>query len=57
MERMDASSSYSEVARHVTEMVQIAEEAGFHIVWSAEHHGIEMTIAAAVMARQNRVQH
>ena len=45
MERMDASSSYSEVARHVTEMVQIAEEAGFHIVWAAEHHGIEMTIA------------
>ena len=42
---MAASSSYSEVARHVTEMVQIAEEAGFHIVWSAEHHGIEMTIA------------
>jgi len=45
MERMDASSSYSEVARHVTEMVQIAEDAGFHMVWAAEHHGIEMTIA------------
>ena len=45
MERMDASSSYSEVARHVTEMVQMAEDASFHMVWAAEHHGIEMTIA------------
>jgi len=45
MERMDASSTYAEVARHVTEMVQLAEEANFHIVWAAEHHGIEMTIA------------
>ncbi|HCW86463.1 MAG TPA: LLM class flavin-dependent oxidoreductase, partial [Rhodobacteraceae bacterium] len=27
------------------EMVQIADEGGFDIVWSAEHHALEMTIA------------
>ena len=45
LERMDDSLSMEEVARHTLEMVQMADEGGFHIVWSAEHHALEMTIA------------
>ena len=45
MERMDASLDMRDVARHTIEMVQMAEEGGFNIVWAAEHHALEMTIA------------
>ena len=45
LERMHESQDMSEVARHTLEMVQMAEEGGFEIVWSAEHHALEMTIA------------
>ena len=45
LERMDDSIDMRDVARHTLEMVQMAEDGGFHIVWSAEHHALEMTIA------------
>ncbi len=45
MERMDPSLDMEQVARHTTDMVQMADAAGFDIVWAAEHHAIEMTIA------------
>ena len=45
LERMDASLDMREVARHTLEMVQMAEDGGFHIAWAAEHHALEMTIA------------
>ena len=45
LERMDASLDMREVARHTLEMVQMAEDGGFNIVWAAEHHALEMTIA------------
>ena len=45
LERMSPDQDMSEVMRHTTEMVQMADEAGFDIVWAAEHHAIEMTIA------------
>jgi flavin-dependent trigonelline monooxygenase, oxygenase component len=45
LERIDDSLSMEEVARHTLEMVQMAEEGGFNIVWAAEHHALEMTIA------------
>lgn len=45
MERMDASRDMREVARHTLEMVQMADRGGFNIVWAAEHHALEMTIA------------
>ena len=45
MERSDPDTDMAEVARHVTEMVQMADEGGFDIVWAAEHHALEMTIA------------
>jgi alkanesulfonate monooxygenase SsuD/methylene tetrahydromethanopterin reductase-like flavin-dependent oxidoreductase (luciferase family) len=45
MERMDDSLDMRDVARHTLEMVQMADEGGFNIVWAAEHHALEMTIA------------
>ena len=45
LERVDDSISMKDVKNHTLEMVQIADAAGFNIVWSAEHHALEMTIA------------
>ena len=45
LERLDASVDMNELQRHTIEMVQLAERGGFDIVWAAEHHGLEMTIA------------
>ena len=45
LERLDPSLDMTDVARHTLEMVQIAEQGGFEIVWAAEHHALEMTIA------------
>ncbi|MCE8522670.1 LLM class flavin-dependent oxidoreductase [Ruegeria pomeroyi] len=45
LERIDDSLDMNDVACHTLEMVQMAEEGGFDIVWAAEHHAIEMTIA------------
>ncbi len=45
MERLDGSLGMEEVARHTLEMVQMADQGGFHIAWAAEHHALEMTIA------------
>ena len=45
LERLDSSLDMKDVARHTLEMVQMAEEGGFEIVWAAEHHALEMTIA------------
>src|SRR5262249_34943416 len=46
-ERMTPSDDMRDVVRHVTHMAQMAEDGGFDIVWAAEHHAIEMTIAPA----------
>ena len=45
LERLDDSLDMNDVARHTLEMVQMAEDGGFEIVWAAEHHALEMTIA------------
>ncbi len=45
MERLTPDTNMADVARHTTEMVQMADEGGFEIAWVAEHHAIEMTIA------------
>ena len=33
------------VAQHTLDMVKMADQGGFEIVWAAEHHALEMTIA------------
>jgi alkanesulfonate monooxygenase SsuD/methylene tetrahydromethanopterin reductase-like flavin-dependent oxidoreductase (luciferase family) len=45
LERIDDSLDMKDVTRHTLDMVQKADQGGFHIVWSAEHHALEMTIA------------
>lgn len=45
LERMDDTTDMAQVRDHTLEMVQMADRAGFEIVWAAEHHAMEMTIA------------
>ena len=45
LERMDAATRIEDVRDHVTEMIRMADDAGFEIAWAAEHHALEMTIA------------
>ena len=45
LERNDTTHSMTEVANHTLEMVKMADQGGFNIVWAAEHHALEMTIA------------
>ena len=45
LERMKDSADMRAVRDHTLEMVQMAEQGGFDIVWAAEHHALEMTIA------------
>ncbi len=45
LERVSTQTDMDSVQRHTLEMVQMADDAGFEIVWAAEHHAIEMTIA------------
>ncbi|QOF75067.1 LLM class flavin-dependent oxidoreductase (plasmid) [Aminobacter sp. SR38] len=45
MERMDSSLDMKAVRDHTLDMVKMADQAGFEIVWAAEHHAMEMTIA------------
>ena len=45
LERMNDQTSMTAVRDHTLRMVKIADDAGFDIVWAAEHHALEMTIA------------
>ena len=45
LERQSSNEDMNEVAAHTLEMVKKADKGGFNIVWSAEHHALEMTIA------------
>jgi alkanesulfonate monooxygenase SsuD/methylene tetrahydromethanopterin reductase-like flavin-dependent oxidoreductase (luciferase family) len=45
LERMDDSMAMDDVVRHTLDLVQMADQGGFKIIWAAEHHALEMTIA------------
>ena len=45
MERKSADESMQKIIAETLELVQMAEAGGFHIVWAAEHHTLEFTIA------------
>lgn len=45
LERMSPGTDMNEVRDHTLAMVKMADQAGFEIVWAAEHHALEMTIA------------
>jgi len=45
MERFDPEQSHSDLYRELVELVQLAEQGGFHGVWVGEHHAMEFTIS------------
>ncbi len=45
LERLDNSIDINDVRDHTLDMVKMADSSGFEIVWAAEHHALEMTIA------------
>jgi alkanesulfonate monooxygenase SsuD/methylene tetrahydromethanopterin reductase-like flavin-dependent oxidoreductase (luciferase family) len=45
LERMDDTMAMDDVVRHTLDLVQMADKGGFKIIWAAEHHALEMTIA------------
>ena len=45
MERLSPEVDMAAVERHTLDMVKMADDGGFYIVWAAEHHALEMTIA------------
>ena len=45
MERIDPSQSESQLYEEMVELCRIADEGGFHAIWTGEHHGMSFTIA------------
>ncbi len=45
LERHSNQRDMIEVRNHTLDMVKMADQGGFNIVWAAEHHALEMTIA------------
>src|SRR5215468_9103633 len=45
LERFDPTADMRTVAARALELVQFAEQGGFEIAWTPEHHTIEFTIA------------
>ena len=45
MDRFDPATDMRDVAGRCLELVRLADRGGFEIVWTAEHHAIEVTIA------------
>ena len=45
MDRFDPATDMRDVAGRCLELVRLADQGGFEIVWTAEHHAIEVTIA------------
>ena len=45
MDRFDPATDMREVAGRCLELVRLADQGGFEIAWTAEHHAIEVTIA------------
>lgn len=43
--RMDTSQGMEQVAAEALDLVRIADDAGFDIAWTAEHHTIELTVS------------
>jgi hypothetical protein len=45
MERIEPGTSHAQLFDELTELVLMAEQAGFETAWIGEHHGMEFTIA------------
>ncbi|ESR23747.1 LLM class flavin-dependent oxidoreductase [Lutibaculum baratangense] len=45
MERLAPETPHARLFDELTELVQMAEDGGFHAAWIGEHHGMEFTIS------------
>ncbi|MCW1919985.1 LLM class flavin-dependent oxidoreductase [Rhodobacter sp. KR11] len=45
MERIDPGQSEAQLYEEMVELCRIADEGGFHAIWTGEHHGMAFTIA------------
>ncbi|OWU79138.1 LLM class flavin-dependent oxidoreductase [Phaeobacter sp. 22II1-1F12B] len=45
MGRLDPTTDMRQIADEALELVKIADQGGFDIVWTAEHHTIELTVS------------
>ncbi len=45
MERLSPDVNFRDVERHTLEMVRMADDGGFEIVWASEHHAVELQVA------------
>ena len=45
MARFDTTKTMDKVANEALDMVKMADQGGFDIIWTAEHHTIELTIS------------
>ena len=45
MERIDPGQSEAQLYEEMIELCRIADEGGFHAIWTGEHHGMAFTIA------------
>ncbi|WP_170765632.1 LLM class flavin-dependent oxidoreductase [Ruegeria lacuscaerulensis] len=45
MERIDPQEDQKQLYEEFVQLCQIADDAGFHAVWTGEHHGMNFTIA------------
>ena len=45
LERLDDSQTHKQLYDEFVELCEIADEGGFHAIWTGEHHGMDFTIA------------
>jgi alkanesulfonate monooxygenase SsuD/methylene tetrahydromethanopterin reductase-like flavin-dependent oxidoreductase (luciferase family) len=45
MERINPQQSHKELYREMVELCEMADNGGFHAIWTGEHHGMDFTIA------------
>jgi flavin-dependent trigonelline monooxygenase, oxygenase component len=45
MERLGPEQSQNDLYREFTDLCEMADQGGFHAIWTGEHHGMDFTIA------------
>ena len=45
MERISPQQSHKELYQEMVDLCEMADNGGFHAIWTGEHHGMDFTIA------------
>ena len=45
MERINPQQSHKELYHEMVDLCEMADNGGFHAIWTGEHHGMDFTIA------------